>query len=134
MKPILIFLILFSTNSCSQNNQIIKIEYKATTRGAFKFVSVSKNECRSDFLNKKSAYKTPKKDWDVILNLLDQININEIENLDRPSEISSTDRAMAASILITFKNKTIESSFFDDGNPPKELKKIVAKLLSLVSE
>jgi len=134
MKFIIIFIILFSNCNTFQENSVIKIEYKAATRGASKFISVSKNDCQSDLLNNKSSFKTSKEDWEAILNLLDQIDINAIENLERPSDISSTDRAMAASIKITFKDKTIESSLFDDGNPPKELKKIVAKLLNMASE
>ena len=134
MKLIIAFIILFSNFNNFQVHSVIKIEYKAATRGASKYISVSGDDCQSDFLNKKSSFKTSKEDWEAILNLIDQIDFNRIENLERPSEISSTDSAMAASIIITFKDKTIESSLFDDGNPPKELKKIVAKLMSMVSE
>jgi hypothetical protein len=41
---------------------------------------------------------------------------------------------MQASITIIFEGKTIESAYFDDGNPPEELKKLVEKIIKITSK
>lgn len=134
MKFIYIIAILVSTLECSPQEKLQKIEYKAETRGALKRISVNQDSTFYTSLNKKSEVKTSEKDWNRLERLVNTIDLDAIENLDRPSSKSYSDATMSAAVIITLENKSYISILFDDGNPPEVLKEIVNTLFELVSE
>ena len=134
MKLILILTILLSSLKCSQNNTLLKIEYKAATRGASKYILITKNEGSYAILNSTSTFITKKEDWDTLINLVNKLDVQQIGNLKRPTTNSYSDAAMSATVIFTFSDKVLESSSFDDGSPPDELKEIINKLITMISE
>lgn len=134
MKIISILIILISTLECSQKEKLAMIEYKAQTRGAIKHISVNRDRIFYNVLNKKAELNTTSEDWNNLCKLLEGMDIEAIENYERPSTKSYSDAAMTATLHITIGEQTYISKPFDDGNPPEELKEIINKLFDMVSE
>lgn len=125
---------LFVSSKCFQNEVLLKVEYKAETRGASKNITITKNDCTYKTLSKSDEFKTSVEDWQTITKLVKGLNLETLKNLEAPSSKSYVDASMQASITITFEDKIIESAYFDDGNPPEELKKLVEKLLEITTK
>ena len=134
MKLFSLIIVLFVSSKCFQNEVLLKVEYKAETRGALKNITVTKNDCIYKTLSKSDEFKTSTEDWQTITKLVKGLNLEILKNLEAPSSKSHIDAAMQASITITFEEKIIESANFDDGNPPEELKKLVEKLLEITTK
>jgi len=133
MKSQLLQIVLLSTIICSscisqEHNLIKKIEYFASTRESSIHVIVFPDH----LIYNDSISKITSKKWDAIYLLIDEINLTEISKLQAPSEDRFRDAALAAEIKITTSETTYTSSQFDHGKPPKEIKKLVQQMLSLV--
>lgn len=135
---ILIILSFFFVEGCAQDSKIdedsLEIEYIAYSRGGFHSIVVNNN-----FIKEKShrdqedfvSRACPKGDWKKIMNYLAETDWDTLKNLEAPTKKRLFDGAMHASLKITYKDKTYQSSSFDHGAPPKEIKSIVDHVLSL---
>lgn len=136
MKNLLFLLLLFSISGCKSQNETgtISITYEAITRGS----SIEIKATSSLFIYKDvetgKQFKPTKNDWKSIKTLIKEINLSEMYRFNAPSEESSVDAALQATLSIYTHNMSYRSQTFDHGNPPKELKKIIEKLFDLVSE
>ncbi|VAV82969.1 hypothetical protein MNBD_BACTEROID02-255 [hydrothermal vent metagenome] len=141
MKIILSFLaIILITKDCNNTavshntqEQDIIITYQAASRGSFEEITVSKDSfsISTDRTKKNIAFhKTPTKDWDDLLKLLEVIEINQLPNLKAPTSMRQYDGAAHATLIIKKNAEKIQSNSFDHGYPPKEIKPLVEKLLS----
>jgi len=141
MKIILSLLtIILITRDCNNTvvsrntqEQDITIIYQASSRGSFEEISVSidsfsitTDRTRKDL----TFYKTPSKDWNENLKLLEVIELNQLPNLKAPTSMRQYDGAAHATLIIKNKTEKIQSSTFDHGYPPDEIKALVEKLLS----
>lgn len=138
MKNVLfLFLLLFlAICSCKSQNEkgAISITYEAITRGSsIEIKATSDLITYKDFETEKQLEPT-KKEWKSIKTLIEEINLAEMYLFSAPSEESSTDVALQATLSIYTKNMPYKSQPFDHGNPPKELKKIIDKLFEFISE
>ena len=142
MKTLLLT-IIFSTSISitsykSYNHQqsddiLLDISYVIQTRGTYKQIMFSKDLILySDIINNKKTSKKPPKDlWLKIHKSLNKLHLNELHKIKAPTNEKNRDVALTAYIEINLKNETtITSSYFDHGNPPKELQSIVNILLS----
>lgn len=86
---------------------------------------------RSVWFNWK-VIKLSKKQWSEIESLASKIDPKSIDKLSAPSSENATDRALSASITINKNDVIYESSTFDHGNPPDELKPLISKLFELI--
>lgn len=138
----LFFLTIFLGKSCDvqkkQDLETTVIEYVANTRGFYKkitvqnqMVLVSKDRKGND---KPVEIKISDSDWKKLITDFQEINLDEIPNLKAPSEKRFYDGAAIANLRITYKDKTYESTSFDHGNPPAEIKKLVVLINQLVKE
>ncbi|KAB1157121.1 hypothetical protein [Flavobacterium luteum] len=138
----LFFLTIFLGKSCDvqkkQDLETTVIEYVANTRGFYKkitvqnqMVLVSKDRKGND---KPVEIKISDSDWKKLIADFQEINLDEIPNLKAPSEKRFYDGAAIANLRITYKDKTYESTSFDHGNPPAEIKKLVVLINQLVKE
>ena len=134
MKVFSLIILLFVSSKCFQNEVLHKVEYKAETRGVSKNITITKNNCIYKTLSKSDEFKTSTEDWQTITKLVENLNLETLKNLEAPSSKSHIDVAMQASITIIFEGKTIESAYFDDGNPPEELTELVEKLFKITSK
>ncbi|MFD0989447.1 hypothetical protein ACFQ1R_05030 [Mariniflexile jejuense] len=137
MKFLVILLsFLFVDNGCSAskiNQDAISIEYMARSRRTFKHISINKKNI--SIVNKSGDTPSTKPcseaDWKNILKVLKPIDVENIPNLNAPSENRFFDGAAIANLKIIYEGKTYESQSFDHGNPPKEIAQLVKEILSI---
>ncbi|MDJ0644462.1 MAG: hypothetical protein QNJ57_00625 [Flavobacteriaceae bacterium] len=93
---------------------------------------MTKEKCKVGLLTDTSEIEVTSKDWDHIIELVNEIKLDKIHSLEAPSDDRSTDRKMIAVVIITLGNKVVyTSSSFDDGNPPHQLKNLIEKLFAI---
>lgn len=131
-------LMLFMAKGCTtselkKESENISFEYEANTRGSYKKALVKQDTVYSiTQRNGKPVEKTlSKSDWNSLLNLLSKVDATKISELKAPSEKRFYDGAMIAGLKIIYKDKTYESSNFDHGNPPAEIKDLVNKIIEV---
>ena len=138
----LFFLTIFLGKGCDaqkqQDLQTTVIEYVANTRGFYKKITVqnqrvlvSKDRKGDD---KPVQIKISDSDWKKLIADFQEINLDEVPNLKAPSEKRFYDGAAIANLKIIHKDKTYESTNFDHGNPPAEIKKLVVLINELDKE
>lgn len=138
----LLFLTIFLGKGCdSANAQDIEtavIEYTANTRGFYQkitvknqMLTVSKDRAEND---KPVPKKISNADWQELVDSFKTVELDSLSKLKAPTEKRFYDGAAIANVKITFKDKAYETTDFDHGFPPKEIKKFVNKITSLAKE
>lgn len=134
----LLSVVLFVLGSCnSQKNAIgtsiemkdIEIQYEANTRGFYQKL-VLKNTTISSTKDRKSientiVQKVSQVDWNVIMQEINKVDFENLPNLKAPTEKRFYDGAAIANLKIIYKGKTYQTSDFDHGFPPMEIKRVV---------
>jgi hypothetical protein len=143
MKLITMFILCISLckNCSSQTNKDLKdtaVEYTASTRGFYmkisikdQMLSVSKDRNSNENITKT---KITDADWEELVTIFKTIDLNGIATLKSPTEKRFYDVAAIGNLKINYKDKEYESSAFDHGYPPAEIKKFVDKINSFVKE
>jgi len=138
----MIFLSLFLGKSCSSHSQKdckeAIIEYTANTRGFYQKISiqnqmvmVSKDRSGNE---KPIATKISDKDWKELAAYFETINLDSLPNLKAPTQKRFHDGAAIANLKVVFKDKKYETTSFDHGYPPEEIKKLVNKINTFVKK
>jgi hypothetical protein len=138
----LLFLTIFLGKGCdsakAQDIQSAVIEYTANTRGFYQkitvknqMVTVSKDRDGND---KPVAVKISDADWNELVNCFKKVKLDSLAKLKAPTEKRFYDGAAIADLKITYKDKKYESTSFDHGFPPKEIKKFVNKITSFAKK
>ena len=119
-------------NATAQDMQNTVIEYTANTRGFYQnitikdqLVSVSKDRNNND---KAISTKISDADWAALINDFKELKLETLKDLKAPTEKRFYDGAAIANLKITYKDKSCETTSFDHGFPPKEIKKLVDKI------
>ena len=131
-------LVLFMAKGCTNSelkkeSENISFEYDAHTRGGYKKV-IAKQDTVFSITKRggEAVYKKlSKSDWNSLLNLLSKVDAEKMKDLKAPSEKRFYDGAMIAGLKVIYKDKTYESTSFDHGNPPAEIKDLVNKILEV---
>jgi hypothetical protein len=138
----LLFLTIFMGNGCdsakAQDIETAIIEYTANTRGFYQKITV-KNQMLTVSKDRDGNDKpVPKKlsdaEWKELVDCFKTVELDSLSKLKAPSEKRFYDGAAIANLKITFKDKAYETTSFDHGFPPKEIKKFVNTVTSLVKE
>jgi hypothetical protein len=135
----LLFLTIFLGKGCdsvkAQEISTAVIEYEANTRGFYQkimvknqMVTVSKDRDGND---KPVPTKISDADWKELVDCFKTVDLDSLAKLKAPTEKRFYDGAAIANLKITYKDKTYETTSFDHGFPPKEIKKFVNKITSL---
>jgi hypothetical protein len=138
----LLFLTIFLGKGCdsakAQDIQSAVIEYTANTRGFYQkitvkdqMVTVSKDRDGND---KPVPVKISDADWNELVNCFKKVELDSLAKLKAPTEKRFYDGAAIADLKITYKDKTYESTSFDHGFPPKEIKKFVNRITSFAKK
>ena len=138
----LLFLTIFLGKGCDQASaqdlQNTVIEYTANTRGFYQkitinnqMISVSKDRNNSD---KVTTTKISDADWTTLAIDFKEVKLETLKDLKAPTEKRFYDGAAIANLKITYKDKIYETTSFDHGFPPKEIKKLVDKLNSYIKK
>lgn len=91
----------------------------------------------ADLLPKKTPLKTltlSKTDLKLFRKDIQRIGIESLEKIQAPSKKYQYDGAPAATFTVTFNGKTYTVPTFDHGNPPKELKGFITRLMQIREE
>ena len=138
----LLLLTIFLGKSCEgQSKQDLEsavIEYTANTRGFYQKITVqnqmviiSKDRSGQE---KVVPTKIAAKDWEELVDYFNKMELDSLPKLKAPTEKRFHDGAPIANFKITFKDKTYETTSFDHGFPPKEIKKFVDKINSIAKQ
>lgn len=120
---------VFSEKSISK---IEKISLFERTRGTNRIFTLSNGKLESSINGIINNKEISQNDWSKTTDFVDKIKLEEISKLEAPSTKRYSDAALASVITIT-KNKTeYQSSAFDSGNPPAELKILYDEIQKLI--
>jgi len=130
--------LLFVLGSCnSQKNGVgtsiemkdIEIQYEANTRGFYNKL-VLKNATISS-TNDRDGKENPivqnvsEVDWNALIQELNKVDLENLPNLKAPTEKRFYDGAAIANLKITYKGNTYQTTDFDHGFPPMQIKRVV---------
>ena len=109
-------------------------EYEAVTRGFYQKIKVNKETLvfSEDRIEKKSStVKLNNKQWKKMLELVNEIKLKNLSSLKAPSEKRKFDGAAHSKLKVLYKDDLYQSSSFDHGNPPIEIKGLVEYIIEL---
>lgn len=118
-----------------QKNENVLFEYTAMTRGAYKKATVSsyevvtvKDRDGKDAVSKKLTAEEWKTLYDAYKGIA---NVEQISALEAPSVKHQYDGALAAMLAITVGDSIYQTTSFDHGNPPEQVKPLVDAIVKL---
>jgi hypothetical protein len=136
----LLLLTIFIGTSCSSQKTTdmtsTQIEYSAVSRGLYKKILVQNKTV--SIINGKNTEAVVSKisdaKWKQIVTEFSKVNLESIPTLKAPTEKRFYDGAAIANLKVIQNQKTYETKGFDNGNPPKEIEKLVNLLLDFTKE
>jgi len=143
MKTItMIFLTLFLSKSCTNEAQNdftnTTIQYTANTRGFYQKIVIINQKAT---ISRDRSEKAPKEeiaisdaDWKELVAAFGKINLEEVPKLKDPTQKRFYDGAPIANLKIRYQDQDYETTDFDHGFPPKEIEKLVNKIVALAKE
>ena len=139
-----IALVLFSLlmgKGCSGSSAdlaLAKLTYTAQSRGVNQVITIQNQDITVESGRGKDATvaiaRISQGDWNDLTRQFDTIELEKMETYADPSQERFHDGAAIANFTVEYKGKTYRSKDFDHGNPPKELKSLIDKIVSLISE
>ncbi|MGJ8591621.1 MAG: hypothetical protein ACSHXF_03690 [Aquaticitalea sp.] len=111
-----------------------KVWYEATTRGFYEKIWITKDSITvTNDRNHMSSnkYATSLEDWNELLTILKDVDVNAMPDLEAPTSKRHYDGAAFASLGVAQNKTEIQSNSFDHGNPPKAIEAVVNKVLSM---
>jgi len=134
----LLSIFLFVLGSCNSQKKAvgnnvktkdIEIQYEANTRGFYqklvlKNATISSTKDRNGIEN-PNVQKVSEVDWNLIMQEINKVDFENLPNLKAPTEKRFYDGAAIANLKIIYKGKTYQTSDFDHGFPPMEIKRVV---------
>lgn len=105
----------------TKQQKIEKIELIERTRGTNRGVVYTPNLIIATLNGESTQTPMPISEWEKISRQAEALDLSKISGLQSPTTGRYTDRALAASIMITSNGVTYTSASFDSGIPPKEL-------------
>ncbi len=133
----LIFLTLFMAKGCSQQQKEemknTSIEYQAMSRGFYLNILAKDRELIvvKERDGKPELRKISSSDWNELSDLYLKIKPEDLSKFKVPSENRFVDAAAIANLRVIYEGQLYESESFDHGNPPKEIKDLVNKIISI---
>lgn len=143
MKAItMILLTIFLAKSCTNEAQNdltnTVIQYTANTRGFYQKIVIVNQKAT---ISRDRSEKAPKEeitisdaDWAVLVAAFAKINLEEVPKLKDPTQKRFYDGAPIANLKIRYQDQDYETTDFDHGFPPKEIEKLVNKIVALAKE
>lgn len=136
---VVLSLIMFK--NCSKRDELImditEIRYTAATRGYYYQVQVSPMvmQIRMDRNTPDELiYRVDAESWDGLLALIEAIELDKLESLKGNKESQAVDRSAYATLRVFTGEKEFQSTPFDHGNPPEEIKPLIDAVLLLAED
>jgi hypothetical protein len=139
MKKYLIFLIFIGlVNSCGikQKERVqepTRISYTAQSRGFRKNILITKTTITVENEGENTYEKLTDDSarWIELCHLVNTIDLDKLKEYKGTTEASAVDRALIAHLEIEINSTMYSSNSFDHGNPPKEIKAVIDKILAM---
>lgn len=110
----------------------ITLVYNANSRGFFEEIVVTIDSI-TIYTNRNKTNPTKvvcsTEDWNSCMTLLEAIEIKKLPSLEAPTKMRHYDGAAHATLTIKNKEESYQTSTFDHGHPPQEIKAIVDRIL-----
>jgi hypothetical protein len=121
--------------SAQSSQEISRIEFNSGTRGYREqiiitpdsIVSIQEDIKANQKPNVKARAASPK-EWSKLLDCLKDVRLTEIETLESPTMKRAYDGASHGSIIITTTDNKTFTHGFDDEDPHKKLKPLMAEI------
>ncbi|RYJ43985.1 hypothetical protein [Flavobacterium beibuense] len=132
----IVLLALFAVSCASalkKESDKISFEYEAITRGSYKKIIVKQDTVitiKDRGLENVITKSLKNGEWNGILKSLEGIDLDALSEIKAPSVKHQVDAAPIANLKVIRGDKTYQSSSFDHGNPPQEIKDVVEKIIS----
>lgn len=132
----IVLLALFAVGCASalkKESDKISFEYEAITRGSYKKVIVKQDTVitiKDRGLENVTTKGLKNGEWNGILKSLEGVDLDGLNEIKAPSVKHQVDAAPIANLKVIRGDKTYQSSSFDNGNPPQEIKDVVEKIIS----
>ncbi|TCK67957.1 hypothetical protein DFQ05_1741 [Winogradskyella wandonensis] len=118
-------------------NYDVAVIYEARSRGFAKYAYISEAKIKLSNdrgLQNMQEYKCDKSDWEEIEQLLNSIERKTFQTLKAPTDKRLYDGAAHATLSIKQGDVVYMTPSFDDGFPPKEIEKLVNKVLAIAEK
>ena len=131
---VLVFSLLYGTSFSQESMNDLKIGYVASLRGFYQKIEVSQAllvthiDRKGD---KSDSIKLNTGKWNEITALVNKIKLKSLPYLKAPSEKRMYDGAPHAQLKIALGDRIYESSGFDHGNPPNDIKALIDYIVDL---
>ena len=116
------------------DEDITNISYEALSRGFYEKIWVE-NDSITVTSNRDHKivrrYSTPEKDWNELMDLLKDLNIDGMTDLEAPTSKRLYDGAAIATLAVLKGKQETKSNSFDHGHPPQAIEAIVNKVISM---
>jgi len=133
MKNIIFLLIMLIMISCGAQ-KIMSYNYNVVARGYKQNINVTQDSTQIIELSrstKTTVTKTNPEFWKALQDASKNIELNQINTLDSPTNKRQFDGAMFAKLIISTNDSTYTSAGFDHGHPPAMIKAVVDSLVKL---
>ena len=133
-------MVLFIISSCKTNMashektifRTEKLSLSERTRGTIRDFTLSNGKLVSSINGNVTTQEISQNDWSKIVEYTEQINAENISKLEAPTTKRFSDAALASHITITKNGIDYQSSTFDSGNPPLELKNLYTEIQRII--
>jgi len=107
----------------------IEIQYEANTRGFYNKLVLKNGTISStkdrDGKENPVFQKVSDADWSALNDEINKVDLENLPNLKAPTEKRFYDGAAIANLKIIYKGKTYQTTDFDHGFPPMQIKRVV---------
>lgn len=135
---ITLFLMLIILSCTAQNSiekstsQINKISLTELTRGTNRIYTIENGKVENSTNGNITSQKLSESEWLKISRIIEKIDTENISKLVAPSTKRYSDAALASTVIIYKNGKEYQSSGFDSGNPPAELKDLYTEIQRVI--
>jgi len=128
MRYLIASLVLAVLVSC-KTIEIVQYQYKSTTMLGSRVISISQDSVITEFNGRmettRTARATTPEEWLQLKQSVKAVKLEEISNLESPTNRRATDAAPFGSVKIVTKDSTYQSASFDGFDAPAPLAPLV---------
>jgi hypothetical protein len=120
--------------SATNQQNMPKLEYVATTRGFYEKITIENNSVTvtsdRNGVDKGVTTKISDSDMKELLAAFQKIELNDLSTFKDPTQKRFYDGAAIANLKVTLQEKEYQTVDFDHGFPPAEIEALITKITS----
>lgn len=133
----LVFILTISFSSCKMSKNVVENQKNSIELMEVSFEKIGMSGSENLVINSKEKMRTESnrsglgegvksdinpKDWNELVAIVQNLNIEEFQNMKAPSQERFHDGARATTIIIKTADSEIRSQTYDEGKPPASVK------------